>query len=301
MIFLLKKPKCHADQSNATARESWEIPKALIRFYLAIVTTVLVVIGIELSTPNQHLSELFITYLAETSATAHWVFTHDWISKFFPAHVDETTRALIYAGSTAKFITVSMLLVLYFVLVISNDPLSNTQLIRNLNTRSYDENREKLPLNIRYMTELRFYAKNTPSARIEALCGGCDISVGCGNSIGKHTTDNALSLWVSIYHHLSATTVHELLFRTNRCRAVALLRYALWVSAISLILVYPAARAFEWLRDVPVQANLVLVGYIVLLMLGSLAVGRLLYGGENARGIWGHFIEPASMNLNQAA
>lgn len=290
MLFLFRHPKYLTTQTNAEARQYWVSRETQIRIYFSIITTVLIVIGIEISAPNQHLSQLFVTYLADTTQTGHWLFTHDWVSTFFPLHRDELTESLIYSGGTAKAIAISLIFFFFFIYAISNDPLSNTQLLKNLTATNYGAQRPKVPFYSRIMPELGFYARHMPSTAVDAMCRTCGMYAGCGNSIGKRVTDSALTLWTTVYFQLSAGAVHDLLFRSNRCRAAFLLRYSFWCAAIVLLFVHPSARIFEFLRGVELQPNYGLLIYIGGLIVTSYVLGWAMYGNEDSsRGFWGHF------------
>lgn len=291
LLTLLRLPRLPKDFDNEKARDFWEKPKRHLRLLFALLSTVLVVIGIELSTPGQHLSQQFVAFASERSETFRTLLSALADMAGIRGLAEEFQQTQLAASDLGPVLKIAVIFLLFTFAVVyfdANDPMSNTELLRNLalDARTYDGWKHFWAPPTR---ELRFCAQHMPSSRLRTLCADCGDLPGCGNAIGRDDPATDIAAWTTIYHSLSPERVFRLMFRVNRCRSVVLLRHALSIAIVVSAAAYAGARCFEWLRDVALNWNVELLIYIIVLWFSHWLIGIVFYRGKNARSVWGHF------------
>jgi len=287
MMSLFRNPINPDGLQNAQIRKKWDNKKFVLRFSFAVFASVLVVIGLELATPNYSVTNTIVEHVVEKSETLRAFVESEWLRDVFVKGVDPDKSLPIYSGSSLKFSVFALVFLLVSLHFLSNDPLSNSEMLRNLVKKSKPC---RLPTLFRWMGEIRYYAKNLPSNRLPERCAGCGTS-GCGNRLA-HGLDANTYHWNSIFAKLSSLAVNNMLYYTHRCRTIFFLRYSLWLAAVVLLFAYSAARLVELYLGRSVDSNFELVSYIVVLwVLGFVVGGFNSARYENARGVWGQFSE----------
>ncbi|MDD5393750.1 MAG: hypothetical protein PHE17_12090 [Thiothrix sp.] len=258
-----------------------------MRFSFAIFTSLLIIIGAELSSPNYSATTLITEKLVENSETLKLVIKNNWLENIFIEGFDSNKALPIYSGDPLKLFIFLCLIIFTSLHFLSNDPLSNGELLRNI------VNKEKnchLPVIYKLMDEVHYYARHLPSNKLPNICEKC-ITEECGNRL-LINDDNKSYRWNSIFAELPASKINDLLWFTYKCRYIFLLRYSVWISATALIPIYMIARLLEWKLNKNVDTNESLMLYILLLMGTGIIIGLFNSANdENNRGIWGQFSE----------
>lgn len=290
MISFFLFPKKLSDKPNPFVRTTWNDRKVRLRFAFAVLTTLLIIIGCELSSPNYSITTHFVEDILAKSETLNGIFTQGWAKKFFIANFDKESNLPIYQGSTVKFTIFFLLFFLFSLHYLSNDPLSDSALLRALSRTDVDNHP---PYLFRFLPEINFYAKHCPSNTLPLRCAKC-VTLTCANRLAPESESKTYH-WNRMVATLPSPIINHLLFTTNKCRFLLFLRYSLWASSAVLVLVYILARIFEHYIRLETSANFELIGYIFLLWVVGLILGRLNSATDfRSSGVWGQFKESVS-------
>ena len=287
MISLFINPVNSDGLQNAQVRKKWDIKKYLTRFQFAVFTTSLILIGLALASPSYSISTIIVEHAINQSDDLKAIIEHDFLKTVFIDEFDKEKGLPIYSGSSLKFAIFFIIFWVVSVHFLSNDPLSNSELLRNLVKKTKNS---PLPFLFRWMSELSYYAKHSPSNRLPEKCNEC-ATFGCGNRLG-HGEDRKTFHWNSIFAKLSPVVVNNISYSTFKCRYIFFVRYSAWMAAAALTLAYVLVRLFELTVLGDVNLNKGLIIYIGLLWFFGFVIGQFnSVGNENARGVWGQFSE----------
>ncbi|MCA9233100.1 MAG: hypothetical protein KDA57_20810, partial [Planctomycetales bacterium] len=215
---------------NAEVRKKWDTKKSICRFTFATTATILILIGLEFASPNYSISTTIVEHAISKSDTLKAIIDNNWLQKLFVRGFDQTRSIPIYSGSSLKFAGFFLIFFVIAIHFLSNDPLSNSELLKNLAKRS---NERPPGLMFRWMREIAFYAKHLPSNRLPERCASCRTT-GCGNRLG-FTEDRKTYHWNSIFAQISPTAANSLLHATHKCRFILFVRYSAFLAAAVLV------------------------------------------------------------------
>ncbi|BCL59940.1 hypothetical protein DGMP_06330 [Desulfomarina profundi] len=287
MLFLFKNPINIHKLENYEIRKKWDNKKFTLRFFFAIFTSILIVIGIEFSSPEYSTTTIIVERAIENSDILKTIIENHWLKKIFIQNFDKEEQLPIYTGKGLKFAMLFIIFLVVSIHFLSNDPLSDSILLRNLEKKSKNF---RPPGLFRFMSEINFYAENLPSNRLPSRCSSCDTPA-CGNRLA-YGEDKTLYHWNSIVAKLSPSYINELLYHTHKCRFIFFLRYSVWASAFFLSFVYIFSRIFELYGVNLASINYLLLYYIILLIIFGIVIGLFNSpNNERTRGFWGQFSE----------
>ena len=262
-----------------------------LRYYFAVLTTVLIIVGCELAAPNYSFTTHFVEDILVKSDTLNEIFTHGWAQKYFVAGFDKESHLPIYKGGPVKFTFFFLLFLFLSLHYLSNDPLSDTALLRELSSTDVVDYHP--PYLFRFLPEISFYAKHCPSNTLPRRCEPC-LTITCANRLGPEEERKTYH-WNRMFASLPSPIIDDLLLVTHKCRLLLFLRYSLWASSAVLVLVYLFVRAIELYTDLPVIANFELIGYIFILWTVGFIIGALNSATDSrSSGVWGQFKERVS-------
>jgi hypothetical protein len=295
MLSLFENPINHDGLSSDQVRKKWDQKKFLTRFAFAIVTTIMIIIGLELASPNYSITTTIVERILERSETLKIIIENNWLKNLFIKEFDPQSHLPLYTGSSLKFASFFLIFILVAIHFFINDPLSNSELLRNLVKKSKEH---KLPHIFRWMNEIYFYAKHLPSNKLPERCSLCDTN-GCGNRL-SHGDDRKTSYWNSIFAKLSPSATNLILHSTHKCRYIFFLKYSSWLASVVLIPAYILARIFELSVNGHISTNVELLVYVLCLWAFGLLVGYFNFAhDENTRGVWGQFSENVANLFHQ--
>ena len=290
MLSPFKNAVTPAGLESPQIRKKWDNKKSLTRFKYAVFATVLILIGLELSSPSYSMTTSLVEHVASKSETFRAIIENNYFQGIFIKEFDADKQLPIYSGKSVKFTIFFIIFFLVSIHFLSNDPLSNSELLRNLVKKS---NKCRSPYLFFLFPEITYYAKELPSNRVPEICASCGTD-GCPNRL-SYGDKSKTFFWNGIFAKLSPSLTNSILYTTHKCRNIFFLRYSLWLSAIILIVVYILARAVDWYVTGTVNPNLILIAYIILLFLFGFVIGAFnSTRNENARGVWGQFSEIVS-------
>ncbi len=290
MWLLFKNPVNPTGLESSEIRKKWDNKKSLTRFKFAILAAVLILIGAELSTPNYSMTTLLVEHVVSKSETLRSIIENSYLESLFIKEFDAGKQLSIYSGKSVKFAIFFIIFFLVSIHFLSNDPLSNSELLRNLVKKS---KKHRPPHLFRLFPEITYYAKELPSNRVPEICAKCGTE-GCPNRVSFGDKSKTY-YWNGIFAKLSPSLTNSILYATYKCRSIFFLRYSLWFAAIILIVVYVLARVLEWYLAGDINPNFILIVYIIALILIGYIIGIFnSTKNENARGVWGHFSEIVS-------
>jgi hypothetical protein len=281
-------------RSNQEVRDYFYNKKFKIKFYATIIATIIIVIGCELSSPHFSITGVVTGNIVGTSPTLKAVLGKGIIQKFLGyiyTDPNDLTHIIKNSGKSAIIVVILLLVGIHF---FTMDPLSNSELLRNLYRKDVNV---KPPFLLRLLRELKFYANNLPSNRLPEICYSC-VSIGCPNRLDP-TGDKKNFRWASILAYLPVAQAQNLLSATHKCREIVYLRYLLFFSGTSLIGFYFIARFIEYFYKINSYRNLELIIYISFLFVTAMIIGAFNFSTlENARGVWGNFKEIINQTLD---
>lgn len=275
-LWLSSYPLSLLNESSDIVRYKWDRQKNKLRMSFAFISTLLIYIGAELSSPHYSFTtHLYEDILSESSIIAYL----------------NTLDIIHIKGSTLKiliFIAISFFVYFNFLF---NDPLSDTELLRKIIIpRSTDQ--KKIRFIHRLMSnEIHFYAEYCPSNLLPKRCEECRTH-GCANRLSI-TDKKKSSRWNTIFANLPNKNICDLSIHTHRCRLIFYIQYSTWISIIVLILTYAVVRFFEYKDNLEINYyNSSLLNYISIIILIGICI-RFFHSTNvtGSRGVWGHFKE----------
>ena len=275
-LWLSSYPLPLLNEPSDIVRYKWNRQKNKLRMSFAFISTFLIYIGAELSSPHYS----FTTFLYE-----------DIISKSGIISYFNTFDIIVIKGSTLKiFIFIAISFFVYFNFLF-NDPLSDTELLRKIIIpRSSDQKKIRF-IHKLMSNEIHFYAEYCPSNLLPKRCEECGTH-GCANRLSA-TDKRKSSRWNTVFANLENKNICDLSIHTHRCRLIFYIQYSAWISIIILVLIYAVVCFFEYKNNLEVNHyNSSLLSYIIIIFL--IGIGIRFFNSTNvtgSRGVWGHFRE----------
>lgn len=249
-LWLSSYPLSLLDESSDIVRDKWNRQKNKLRMSFAFISTFLIYVGAELSSPYY-------------SFTTH--FYEDILSKSDIISYFNTLGIIVIKGSTLKiFIFIAISFFVYFNFLF-NDPLSDTELLRKIIIPKSTDQKKIRFIHKLMSEEIHFYAEYCPSNLLPKRCEECRTH-GCGNRLSTADKKKS-SRWNTIFANLSNKNICDLSIHTHRCRLIFYIQYSTCISIIILMLIYAAVRFFEYKDNLEVNYNnSSLLSYIVIVL-----------------------------------